>query len=57
MLKRFPLDKLNVTKNELARTDHSFTFNLLFLNELKHIVNLSKTVCRIFPFSIPLRFY
>ena len=57
MLKRFPLDKLNVTKNELAPTHHSFTFNLLFLNELKHIVNLSKTACWIFPFSIPLRFY
>ena len=33
-----------------APTHHSFTFNLLFLYELKHMVRLSKTVCAIFHF-------
>ena len=52
MLKKFPSDKINGTKNALfflsrAPTHHSFTFNLLFLYELKHKVLLSKTVCGI----------
>ena len=55
MLKKFPLDKINGTKNVLfflsrAPTHHSFTFNLQFLCELKHKVRLSKTVCGIFHF-------
>ena len=52
MLKKFPLDKINGTKDALfflsrAPTHHSFTFNLRFLYELKHKVRLSKTVRRI----------
>ena len=55
MLKTFPLDKINGTKNSLvllsrAPTYHSFTFNLQFLYELMHKVCLSKTVCEIFHF-------
>ena len=55
MLKKFLLDKINGTKNALfflwrAPTHHSFTFNLLFLCELKHKVRLSKTVCGILHF-------
>ena len=55
MLKKFPSDKINVTKNALfflsrAATHHSFTFNLRFLYELKHKVRLSKTVSWIFHF-------
>ena len=55
MLKKFPSDKINGTKNALfflsrAPTHHSFTFNLRFLHELKHKVCLSKTVCGIFHF-------
>ena len=55
MLKRFPSDKINGTKNALfflsrAPTHHSFTFNLWFLYELKHKVRLSKTMCGIFHF-------
>ena len=55
MLKKFPSDKINGTKNALfflsrAPTHHSFTFNLRFLYELKHKVCLSKTVCGIFHF-------
>ena len=55
MLKQFPLDKINDTKNALffllwTSTYHSFTFNLLFLYELKHKFCLSKSVCRIFHF-------
>ena len=55
MLKKFPSDKINGTKNALfflsrAPTHHSFTFNLRFLYELKHKVRLSKTVCGIFHF-------
>ena len=58
MLKRFPPDKTNGTKNALfflssAPTYHSFTFILRFLYELKHKVRLSKTVRGIFHF----RFY
>ena len=55
MLKKFPSDKINGTKNALfflsrAPTHHSFTFNLRFLYELKHKVRLSKTECGIFHF-------
>ena len=55
MLKKFPSDKINGTKNALfflsrAPTHHSFTFNLQFLYELKHKVRLSKTVYEIFHF-------
>ena len=53
--KKFPLDKINCTKNSLFfllrdLTHHSSTFNLQFLYELKHKVCLSKNVCRIFHF-------
>ena len=53
MFKNFPWDKINGTKNVLiflsrVSTNHSFTFNLQFLYELKHKVRLSKTVCGIF---------
>ena len=49
MLKRFPCDKINVTKNALSflpqtPTQHSFTFNSQFFYELKYMVHLSKTV-------------
>ena len=55
ILKKFPLEKLSVTKNPLfvlsrAPTHHSFTLNSQFLYELKHIVHLSKTVFGIFHF-------
>ena len=55
MLKKCRSDKINSTKNVLffllqALTHHNFTFNLRFLNELKHKVRLSKTVCGIFHF-------
>ena len=47
MLKKFPLDKMNGTKNALfflsrALTHNSFTVTLRFLYELKHKVPLSK---------------
>ena len=50
MLKKFPLDKINGTKDAvffLSRdpTHHSFIFNLPFAYELKHKICLSKTVC------------
>ena len=53
MLKKFPSDKINVTKNALfvlsrAPTHHSFTFNSQFLYELKHMVYFSRTMCGIF---------
>ena len=49
ILKKFPLNKINGTKNGLifiswAPTHHSFTFNLHFLQELKYKVHLFKTV-------------
>ena len=53
MLKKFPSDKRNGTKNPLfflsraAPAHRSFTFNLRFLYQLKHKVRLSKTVCGI----------
>ena len=55
MLKIFPSDKINGTKNALffllrAPTHRSFTFNMRFLYELKYKVRLSKTVCGIFHF-------
>ena len=55
ILKKFPSNKINGTKNALsflwrAPTHHSFTFNFLFLYELKHKVRLSKTVCGVFHF-------
>ena len=57
MLKKFPLDKINGTKNALfflsqSPTHYSFTFDLRFLYELKHNVPLSKTVCGIFHFQL-----
>ena len=53
MLKKFPSDKVDGTKNALiflsqAPTQHRFTFNLQILYEMKHKVSLSKTVCGIF---------
>ena len=50
MLKRFFSNKINGTQMpsfflSRASTHHSFTFNLRFLNGLKHKVRLSKTVC------------
>ena len=55
ILKTFPSDKINGTKNVLffiswAPTHHSFTFNLWFLYELKHKVCLVVFVCGIFHF-------
>ena len=49
MLKKFPFDKINGTKNALFflsrnPAHHSFTFNLWFLYELEHKVRLSKIV-------------
>ena len=56
MLRMFPLDKTNSTKNTLfflseASIHHSFTFNLGLLYEMKLKVRLSKTVCGIFHWS------
>ena len=50
MFNKYPLDKINVTKNappflSRAATHQSFTFNSKFLYELKHIVRLFKTAC------------
>ena len=61
MLKQFPSDKVNVTKNALfflsrAPTHHSFTFNLRFLYELKYKLRLSKSMCGIFHFRFRLVF-
>ena len=55
MLKKFPPDKINGTKNALSflsrtPTHHSFTFNLRLLYELKYKVRLSQTVYGIFHF-------
>ena len=55
MLKKFPSDKINGTKNTIffllrAPTHHSLTFNLRFLYELKHKARPSETVCGIFHF-------
>ena len=56
MLKEFPSEKINGTKNALffllrAPTRHSFTFNFRLLYELQYSVRLSKTVCEIFHFQ------
>ena len=62
MLKKFPSDKINVTKNALiflsrAPTHPSFTFKLQFLYELKaQGLSLKKCVWD-FLFSIPPCFY
>ena len=55
MLKQFPSDKINRTKNALfclspIPTHHSFTFNLRLLYELKYKVRVTKTVCKMFHF-------
>ena len=55
MLKKPLLDKLNRKKNahfflSRAPTHYSFTFNLLFLYEMRQKVQLPKTVCGIFHF-------
>ena len=55
MLRKFPSDKINRTKNSLfflsrALTHDSFAFNLRFLYEVKHNFRLSKTVRGIFHF-------
>ena len=55
MLKKFPSDKTNGTKNALfflsrASNHHSFTFNLPFFYELKHMDRLTKAACGIFHF-------
>ena len=55
MLKKFPSDKTNSTKNapfslSRAPTHHSFTLTCYSHNELKHKVLVSKTVCGIFHF-------
>ena len=55
MLKIFPSDKISGTENILfflsrSPTHHSFTFNLQFLQELKHEVRLSKNECGMFHF-------
>ena len=56
MLKKFPSDKINGTKNVLfflsrAPTHHSLTLNLWLLYEMKHKVHLSETVCGIFQYQ------
>ena len=60
--KKFISDKIlqNVTKNTLfflsrVPTHHKFPFNTQFLYELKHIVDLCRTVWD-FQFSITSRF-
>ena len=60
-LKKFPDDKINVTKNALvflsrAPTQHIFTFNLWFLYKLKHEIHRSKSMCGIFHFQFRLVF-
>ena len=49
ILKKFPPDKINDTKNTLfflsrAPTYHSFTFYLRFLHELKYMVHLDSNL-------------
>ena len=61
MLKKFPLDKINVIKDALfflsrAPPHDSFSFNSQFLHGVKHMVHLSKTVCGIFHFRFRLVF-
>ena len=55
MLKKFPSDKINGTKNACfffsrVLAHYSFTFNLRFLYELKHKLCLPKTVYGILHF-------
>ena len=57
MLNKLPSDKINSTKNpsfflSRAPTHHSFTFNLGFINELRHKVTLKLRV----GFRFPIRF-
>ena len=57
MIKTFPSNKINDTKNALfflsrALTHHSFTFNLQFLYDLKHKV-LFLTKVPNFPVAFP----
>ena len=52
MSKKFPLNKINGTKNALvflsqAPTENGFTFNLRFLYELNHKVRLFEFMCGI----------
>ena len=61
ILKKFPSDKVNTTKNALffisrVPTHHSFTFNSQFLYQLKHMVHISKIVSGIFHFQFRLVF-
>ena len=61
ILKKFPFDEINGTKNSLfflsrAPTHHSFTFTLQFLYELKQKDRLSNSVCGIFHFWFRLVF-
>ena len=61
MLRKFPPDKINCTKDVLffilrAPNHHIFTFNLWFLFKLNHKVCLPKTVCGIFQFRFCLVF-
>ena len=62
MLKKFPSDKVNITKFALfflsqAPTHHRFTFNSQFLFKRKHMVHLSKTVWGISHFWFRLVFF
>ena len=57
MSKNFPLNKINVTKNEfffLLQPYHRFAFNSWFLHELKHKVYLSRSVLRFLHFQLRL---
>ena len=59
MFKKFPLDKMNGTKNALfflSRTHHSFTYNFELLYKLKYKVRLLKTVSGIFNFQFRFAF-
>ena len=63
MLKKFPSDKINGTKNALffllrAPTHYGFTFNLRFLAISAEAQGPSLQNCVLdFPFLIPFRFY
>ena len=61
MLKKFPLDRINITENALffllrAPTHHSLTFNWQFLHEPEYKIRLSKSVCKIFHFRFHFTF-
>ena len=64
MLKKFPFDKINFTKNALflfycelqLTTLTTFTSNSQFLYKLNHMIRLSKTVCGNFHFRFCLVF-